>query len=458
MQPKMAAPPVYRPHALQPPTLQLRPAALSAYRPGVPAQPKAPPVYRPHASAQPKMAAPAVYRPANPAAPATRGSMLGAGNAFVQRKVGPASAASPMRFPAGSASRGVVQRLGDVSFEVKQGHVDFVEKIKVLVREDAPSGMTIHHKTSQSHLKKLTKFLEVVMGDRSTEAGKAAVALLETVEEYVKGFGVGGTSVFRWLNNMPLNLAYGPTARWHHMGDRFDGNANLTSQPEEAPDELHEKDKANRPKLFRSPSARSLQLGSMDALILALPVGIIAVREYMATEACVATIKKISAYLEKAIEEDRKEGNTPFYAPEHWQKKGDKYMRSMHIDVYKDWDPDAKAVRDEATVNREKLLKKWHDAYKVRPLKQGTKVNVQDRVFAFLGLFREGKFTHESIKNRYAEEFELFERIQRVVSTSARTIAAAGRTAVPITDANQAGLDDEVEQAYREMKYIVDEV
>ena len=50
-----------------------------------------------------------------------------------------------------------------------------------------------------------------------------ALTILETVSCYAHRY-ISGTSVFQLLNNMPLNLAYGPTSRWHHMEDKFDPN------------------------------------------------------------------------------------------------------------------------------------------------------------------------------------------------------------------------------------------
>ncbi len=226
-------------------------------------------------------------------------------------------------------------KLSRYGYGYRKGHNKFVPKLEAKVRCDTGiKKTTIHHKISQAHLKRLTLAIEAVANCGGPAQQAAAVALLETLGTYMSTQGIGvGSSVFTLLNNLPLNLAYGPTARLHHMGDKFDPNVDTTSERIDQRAKVYTRDtdftdKANRPEIRRSLSSRSLHLGKADQAIVGIPTGKLELRKYAASDEATESLKAIHAALKDAIAADKLKEGTSFWDKNQWEKIGNSYLRN----------------------------------------------------------------------------------------------------------------------------------
>ena len=361
--------------------------------------------------------------------------------------------------PAGVNRRAVIQLSAIASaptptFKFASGHVDFTARTRTAVTADAPGGMTIHHKISQAHLKRLTRFLGIVMESGGAEQKGAALKLIGIVQTYMRKHGDTNPSVFRALNNMPLNLAYGPTSRVHHMADLFDGTVDATSGEDTTTVvALHG---TTKPKLFRTLSARSIPLSAIDRQIMTLPETIVALHEKAQADETTALLDDIAASLQVAITADDSPTKTPFYQADHWAKTDGKYTRATTAAVFQTWDPSIKPTTSLADRNRAERLEKDREDFQKGPSKPGPKVRVgrlvQD-VFAILALASR-TYTAASVENRYKAKFDYTDGIRiRVLSKAIKW--GAGRKVLDDDAPDVDYYDVEVEEALADLKFVV---
>lgn len=392
----------------QPPTVQRAPANPFA-RP-VAAGPKAPTAQRMAAGVAPPPTrygtAPSAQPKRMPPAP-----NFAAGRPGVLQRASAGSTATDTKTPAPIAVAS--------NYAFASGHIDFTDRTREHVTEGVGGGMTIHHKISQAHLKRLTRSLGIIAEDGGAEQKGAASKLIGVLQIYMAGKGDRSSSVFRLLNNMPLNLAYGPTSRWHHMGDRFDPTVD-TASGEDATSEV-ETHKTPKPALYRALTPRSAQLSVVDQQIMALPEDKVAMSAAAKTPAMVGLLNGITAALQAAITADASDTKTPFYSAGHWAKSEDKYTRATTAAVFKTWDPDMKPTLSQADKQRADLLSKFRDGYRSKPIKQGIKVRVGglvDELFRVL-LMATDTYTKDSVEARYGVAFGFADGIRKNIGTAA---------------------------------------
>jgi ribosomal protein S18 acetylase RimI-like enzyme len=341
-------------------------------------------------------------------------------------------------------------RLGakDVSYRIKSGHQDFDDKTKDLVRAGAPSGMTMHHKISQANLKRLTRVLGEAANSSSQQVVQATAALLNTVYDYMLLIGISKKSAFELLNNMPLNLAYGPTDRWHHMGDLFDPNVDLSTAEGAQGDILPLSDISQkepvvdkRPKLYRQLSARSFELSAVDRLIVAMPVGLGEIRTYVKTQRAAADISQINDALARSIAKDKEivgrekelkvEEKKRFYDMRQWEVHADdeykKYKRATTKSIFDTYDPAFGSATSIAVLNRNNRLEQLQRAWKYGSNKQPDE-EIQRLIHACYGLIGSlsNKFSVSSIDEYYEDNIKYLQMIGELIAFKPKKLKIYG--------------------------------
>jgi len=433
-------PPPFRPqpgrHAACPPTplaaqARMRLGGAPATHPPVP-----PPVFRPKpvqrvSATRPSIAPPAYRPPAVQMHPAR----------VVQRAE--VSTAVP---------------LTSFTFNVRRGHVDFLDKTKTIVKAGTSmSAMTMHHKVSQANLKRLNNVLAAVAKYGGTSQKEAAAAVLTTAQDYLKSQGIQSTSAFHVLNNMPLNIAYGPTDRWHHMGDKFDPSVDTTSDRDDArtgayPTGTKFVGKDNPPKLQRRLSTRSIELKSVDDLISAMPTDASRLMTYASGDEVAPALRNVDAALKRAIAADQSAGKNPFYDARQWEKVGAKYLRSPTPALWETYDPSQKPTISTREINKTKQLTTDQGKFKRTPSAVGTRQIVRGYIYKF--------DTAVSTASQFYSEAEVREQYQDWIAAVQILRDSIGATK-PLTFAKKIyepiaweQLDDAVESAYNDLMFV----
>jgi hypothetical protein len=344
-----------------------------------------------------------------------------------------------------------------MDFRVKQGHVDFLDKTKTLVRGNM-SGMTIHHKISQSNLKLLTSFLGDMVYNGDAPQREATNKLINVIVAYMAIHGETNSSLFRLLNNMPLNLAYGPTSRWYHMGEKFDPTVDTSSEvvanQNVIPGPSEEKKLEIRPKLHRSLSARSLQLSYIDQIILnkipRLAKEWIPMRTHSDTT---VFLGEITGFLQKAVEADLSENKNPFHQASHWTKEHNRYVRLTTPEVLATWDPSDKPQLSLADLNRQKTLDKLKSDLAVNNPTMGAKQRLASYINNFFASITglSGKFTKESVMDYYREEIEFVEQARIFAGAKAVKWANGKKELLEVP----SDTDDQIAEAYGDIIFVL---